>query len=289
MSLSENINASSARTTAEKNLLDRNFSGGDIDIDFDAYMISKMGLEHESNSDNYYINGIFMDNFKFMDVKKSISNSGECAVFAVSSGISSDRASKLVLRFLDQKREWIVSAANARQAAVRLRQAIMFCNSSLIEEGRLDSTTYEASLIVVVYFRDCILYAANGQGMLLLKRNKEIKNLLSHYGNLGVNNSTEIHIRKVDFYAADRLILCTKGIADNNSVDKIGYDISDKDLPKSIVEAVIGSSISQYSSDATCMAISANIPDGIRKKTIVIALSSLVWILINIIIMIALN
>lgn len=289
MPVSENVNATSAQTTAEKKLLERNFSGGEFDIDFNAYMISKMGFENESNSDNYYMNGIFMDNFKFMDLKKSISNSGESAVFAISSGISSDRASKLVLRFLDQKREWIVSSMSVSQAAERLKQTIIFCNSSLIEEGKFDSTKYEASLIVAVYFRDCIIYASNGKGMLILKRNQKIKNLSTERSHLGVTNALKIRVKKIDFYASDRLIMCSRGVAENNSITKIEYDIASENSPKSIAEKIIGHSINQYSSDTTCMVIDAKIPDGIRRKTIVIAAVSLVWVLINIVIMIALN
>lgn len=289
MPVQHNPSSTSFQTTAEERLMERNFSGGDMDIEFDAYMLSKMGLNNETNSDNYYMNGIFMDNFKFMDLKKSISNCGESAVFAVSTGVSNDRASKLALRFLDQKREWIVSAMNISQVKQRLKQTIAFCNTSLLEEGQYDQTAYEAEMVVAVYFRDHIIYASNGKGMLILKRGTKVKNLASQNMNLGVSPTMPVKIGKAEIFAEDRVILCTRGVVENSTLRDIGYDIASESIPKNIAVKLAEKAMHIGMNDATCMAISAAVPDGIKNKTIIITVLCALWILINIIIMIAIE
>lgn len=258
---------------------------GDNDICFNAYMDSKMGAMSDTNNDNYYMNGIFMKNFKFTDVKKYIENRSECAVFAVSTGITTDRASKLIMRFLDQKRDWMAASKNVKELEKRLADTIMFCNSCLFLEGEVDKQSYESSLAIAVYFHEYLVYAACGDAMAICIKNHRIKNTNVIEKNLGITKDMDVSVNRIPFSKTDRFVLCSKGIFSKMSVHDIGLDVLKDRNVEVIVDKIINHAGYYRDLDCTCMAIEAVPSRLLRMSTKIIAAVCGLITLVNIVLL----
>lgn len=255
----------------------------DSDVKFDAYVTSKTGIDSENNSDSYYINGVFAEDFKMGDIEKTVHFQGQKAIFAVSTGMNSARASKLAIGYLAQKHEWIVSSKSVSQVKEKLRIFIKECNNYLVDMGKSDGVKYEASIIIAVYFNEYIIYSTCGSGALVLKSKTRIKSLTTRGINLGEANLADVKIKTLEYSSDDRLILCSRGIL---KADKLPVETSffEDDSPYGLASKLTDEAIKSIICDATCLAVQARIREYIHIKTLAVVALSLLWILINIII-----
>ena len=261
----------SAHTPTEEQAINDNFSFSEHSIDFDVYVKSQMGAEHDSNCDNFYMNGIFMKSFNFTDIKKSLKTSGDCAVFAAGTGINSDRASKLALRFLDEKRPEITASKSIGKAKKKLVEALKHCNTGLIKEGEADHEVYEVTLAVAVYMMDTVIYATCGGCNIIKTNGRKVTSLSTSCSTLGLKNEIEIKTGTVKFKDSDSFILLSKGAASADSPENIGYQVMNITDTKDIVNEVISRISLITRSDLTCMALKAEPYKGIHAKTLIIA------------------
>lgn len=255
---------------------------GRFDIIYDAYVRSKMGTDSETNCDNFYLNGIFVKSFKFTDMKKSLDGVGKNSVFVVCSGIKNDYASKLVLRYIDQKREWLTASKTITMAKKRLSMVMEGCNSFLLEQSKRDNEDYETAICAALYFESVIIYAICGDiGMIMIKNN-HVKKLSCKNIGLGKVTGVKIKTGLLSYNKDDKLILYSCGIASEASAESIGIEAFNKEDVNDIVKHIIYNVSFIGNKDRTCMVINAEPPNQLRTGTLIIAGISLLITLFNI-------
>lgn len=259
------------------------FKISEYDISIEAYMCSKKGINSETNSDNYYLNGLCEKSFKFIDIQKPYEGvTVRCGVFAVGSGIATDKASKMLVRFLDDKKEFLTASKSVANAKKRLSEVINYCNKRLIDESYAEKENFESSLAIAVYIKEYVVFAVCGEAKLLNLKNNGIKMIEPSCGNLGVVDSIKPFIGKIAFSENDNLILLSKGASANMSLENVVYNIFKEKKPRVIAEYLLNNISYRNSKDCTCMAINAKPTKCIRTKTLIIAGVALLWTLVNI-------
>ena len=276
---------STLHTPSENAALSTNFKTGDFDIGFSAYMQSEMGENAMTNCDNYYLNGIFMKNFKFTNMKKSIENIGEAAVFAVVGSSNSDEASRSVLRHLDSKREWLVTSKNLPMLKKRLSDVLHFCNNMLLQEGAQVGARYDVSLAVAVYFKQSVVYCVCGTGALFFLKGAHAKSAAIGCQSLGLAPlvATNLSVRK--FNKVERMVMCSTGVKNALPIETLMYSVASEEEPKGIVARVFNQMIYNKTSDATCLAVRVIPAGGLRTGTLLVAIGCIFAIAIIAILM----
>lgn len=250
-------------------------------------MSSSMGLRNETNHDNYYINGLCEKSFKFSDIEKPYDAAiTRCGVFAVGSGVTSDRASKLLMRLLDEKKDFLTASKSIYQLKKRLAEVVAHCNHGLIDEGEMEGDAFEASFAIAVYLKEYFVYAVCGEASIVHIKNKRVNRLRPQCGNLGIAPNVRPFIGKCEFHAEDKLIFLSKGAFAESSPEEICYQVIGESYPQSIAHGIIERVRYANPQDCTCMAVSAEPAKGIHTKTIIIAGICLLWTLLNILILI---
>lgn len=271
-------NSQSAGYSKENRL----FKPGEYNISFNSYISSKMGLSNDTNRDNYYINGISGKSFKYSDAERPYTSEySDCGVFAVSSGINSDRASKLIMRFIDEKRAWLADSKGVIQLKKRISELVQYCNINLINEGKKTNSSLEASLAVCVYMRRNIVYAVCGDCAAVTVRNKKARQFKSRCGNLGAHALLKPYVGVCDFDGRKRLLMLSKGVIKNNAPVILCYQTSDRDTPEEAAKKIIANVGYINNEDSTCISIKANPAKGIYTKTIILAGICMVLTLFN--------
>jgi len=273
----------SAHTHTEEKTINDNFSFSERSIDFDIYVKSKVGYHHDSNCDNFYINGIFMKSFNFTDIKKSLKTSGDCAVYAVGTGVNSDRATKLFLRFFDEKRREIAESKSIPKAKSKLIEALTYANNRLISEAEAENEVYEVAITVAVYIKDTIIYVTCGNCAIIKINDKKVTPLSTSSSTLGLRREIEIKPATTTFKETDSVILLSKGIASADSPENIGYQITDKSDTKIIVNNILDKIRLVTANDITCMSVKAEPYKGIRAKTLIFAGACFIISILNLI------
>ncbi|MGM9935808.1 MAG: hypothetical protein ACI38A_00505 [Candidatus Ornithomonoglobus sp.] len=286
MPVSNTVHSSSGYIMTQDPVND-DFRGGEYNIKLEAYMSSKLGQQSNTNYDNYYMDGLCAKNFKFSDMERPFEDIVDtCGIFAAGTGITSDRASKLLMRFLDEKKDWLKASKSVGQMKKRLAETVSYCNSSLIETGELEGETFETSFAVVVYFRESLIYAVCGDVSAVHMKNQQARRLRSQCGNLGIAPYIQPFIGKCEFGTEDRLILLSKGAFADSTPEEICYQIIGKSYPKDIANGIIERVSYINPQDTTCMAVAADPAKGIHTRTLVIAIICLLITLLNILILI---
>lgn len=260
---------------------------GEYGIKFNAYMSSKLGMESDTNHDNYFMNGFSSKNFKFSDMHKAYeSDMSGCGVFAVSSGIVSDRASKLLMKAVSENVLWLAGAKGVRQLKSRLEETVRRCNRMLIETGNSEEGNYEASFAIAVYLRDCFAYTVCGDAALVQIRNGRIRRLRHGCGNLGVFSEVRPFVGSSGFKAEDKLIFFTKGAIAETTPETHSFKALKETKPKQIARDIVGTAACSNPEDVTCMVVKAEPAGGIYTKTIIISVLCLLWTFLNAVILI---
>lgn len=260
---------------------------GEYNVGLRAYMSSRIGRDSETNRDNYYMNGLCAKNFKFSDMDRPyLSELGSCGIFAVSRGIVSDRASKLVMRVIDERREWLAASKSEYRMKSRLSELVRECGRVLISEGQEDGADYEASLAIAVYFRDSLFYAVCGDAAAVKVGSGGVTRLRSKCGNLGRNMAVRPYVGRCAVTPDDRLVLLTKGAQEAAGPEELCCRVSCTSEPDEIAKDIMERVYYSGTDDATCMAVAAEPAGGIHTKTMVIAMLCLLWTLINVLILI---
>ncbi len=263
---------STVKTPSESATLRSNFIAGDFDVGFSAYMQSEMGENTMTNCDNYYLNGIFMKNFKFTNMRKSIENIGEAAVFAVVGASNSDEASRSVLRHLDSKREWLVTSKNLPVLKKRLSDVLYFCNNMLLQEGANVGAKYDVSLSVAVYFKQSVVYCVCGTGALFFLKGPHAKGSTIGCQSLGIAPLVATHISVRKFTKVERMVMCSTGVRNALPIETLMYSVASEEEPKGIVARVFNQMIYNKANDATCLAVRVIPSGGLRTGTLLVAI-----------------
>ncbi len=287
MSVSSNIHSSHIYSTASASMMEEDFHSSEYDIKLEAYMSSKKGQQSETNYDNYYVNGLCEKSFKFSDIERPYDTViTRCGIFAVSSGITSDRASKLLMRFLDEKKDFLTASNSVYQLKRRLAEVAAYCNKGLIDEGEDEGEVFEASLAIAVYFKEYLVYAICGDAAIMHIGKKRINRLKSMCGNLGLASQFRPFIGKCQFNKGDMTVLLSEGSMTYSSPEELCCQVVGDNNPQSVAARIVERTSYGNPKDSTCVAVSAEPPKGIYTKTLVIAGICLLWTLLNVLILI---
>lgn len=260
-----------------------NFKSSEYDVLMSAYMCSVQGTDKYGNYDNYYINGMCEKSFSFSNMEKSIDSFySRHGIFAVSTGISSERASKVLMRLFDEKKELLSSSRNVFQLKKRLSKAIVDCGINLAREGEQEGENFEAAFAVGVYYKTYFLYAVCGDAAAVYMKNGSVKRLKSGYGNLGVRQYNMPYIGMLEFNPEDRLIFLSKGAINAGNPEELCCQIMNESKTKNIARRLSAFISFNNTQDTTCMAVSAEPQRGIHSSTLITAGISILITLFNI-------
>ena len=271
----------------------------DIPITLDIAAVTDIGQRRNSNQDNFYVNGCYIDHYSVTAERFETVDSARTHILAVCDGMGGlaegDVAAMIGVSTLDEYSEKLMSAGSPDMASFFARKIIDTANERVLKRSRklgkkMGSTfallVASANYLYACNLGDSEIFLKTRYGMERLSKPQTVAQELVDSGAISENQASRSYVRNqlskylgmenlkglnpnecsLEMRKGDVLVICSDGVSDALACHSIYACLSPSRPVKEIADTIIEKAIRIGSGDNLTVVVARVVDDGRDTK-----------------------